>query len=181
MILGWNIPCNINTQMHCTALRSTPAVSKLQSKWISLHMNFSVNDNLQKTSDFLLSKTTSWLGRDKWFVVVRAEYFTFIHGWNLLLHFLKLIANFIEKRKICNIKKQRFISARNRWNSQELVLDRENSCLGKIHCYQLGKDMGRLISLLLTFLFLQFQPEVTAIKCSKLTWNPRLPPTYRQK
>lgn len=181
MILGWNILCNINTQTYCTALRSTPGVSRLQSNCISLHVNFSMNDNLQKTSDVFLSQTTNWLGREKWLMVKRAEYFTFIQGWNLLLHYLKLIANLKEKRKICNIKKQRFTSARHRWNSQGLALDRESSCLGKIHCCHLGKDVGRLISLLLPFLILQIQPEVTAIKCSELTWNPQLPFTYGQK
>lgn len=178
---GRNIPFNNNIQTYCWTLRSTPGVSGLQSKRISLHVNFSSNDNLQKTSDFFLSKTTNWLGREKWLLVVRAEYFTFIQGWNLLLHFLKLIANLKEKRKIYNVKKQRFTSARHRWNSQEAALDRESSCLGKIHCCHLGKDVGRLFFLLLTFLILQIQPEVTAIKCSELTWNPELPLTYGQK
>lgn len=49
-----------------------------------------------------------------------------------------------------------------------MTAKQKSSHIGKIHCCHLGKGVGRLIiSFLLTFLSLQPQPEVAAIKCEE--------------
>lgn len=69
------------------------------------------------------------------------------------------------------IKKPRFMPGRHGWSSQELAFrgKQKSFYVGKIHCCHLRKGVGGLIvSLLLTFLSLQPQPEVMAIKCRRL-------------